>query len=157
MIKHLIDIESLTGDDIRFFLKQTHRFIVNNELIPNPKPLLQNKTIVNLFFEDSTRTLYSFEVAEKKLGAHAINFNAKYSSLNKSETLHDTVLNLAAIGADCFIVRHPENGSAKKMAEMLKDEVCIINGGDGTGEHPTQALLDIFTILQHKPKLEDLS
>lgn len=156
-MKHLIDIKSLTQNDILGFLNQTKQFLKDEKLITDVDPILKNKTIINLFFEDSTRTLCSFEVAEKKLGADVINFNAKRSSLNKGETLHDTVLNLAAFGADCFVVRHSEDHSALKIAQLLNDEVHIINGGDGTHAHPTQALLDVFTIQQHKPDFENLS
>src|SRR5580698_3359942 len=107
-------------------------------------PTLRGRTVVNLFFEDSTRTRTSFEVAAKRLSADVINFSAKGSSVSKGESLKDTALTLEAMGADAVVVRHSYSGAAHQLSGWLRGSV--INAGDGTHEHPTQALLDAFTI-----------
>lgn len=112
-------------------------------------PTLRGRTIVNLFFEDSTRTRISFEAAAKRLSADVINFSAKGSSLSKGESLKDTALTLQAMGADAVVIRHPASGSAHRLAEQRWMEGSVINAGDGTHEHPTQALLDAYTIREH--------
>lgn len=109
-------------------------------------PTLRNQTVVNLFFEDSTRTRISFEVAEKRLSADVINFSAKGSSVSKGESVKDTVLTLGAMGVDAIVIRHSESGTAQTIAESDWTHVPVINAGDGSNEHPTQALLDCFTI-----------
>jgi aspartate carbamoyltransferase catalytic subunit len=112
-------------------------------------PTLRGKTVVNLFFEDSTRTRISFETAAKRLSADVINFSAKGSSVSKGESLKDTAQTLQAMGADAVVIRHGSSGAAKRLADTQWIQAAIINAGDGTHEHPTQALLDAFTIKQH--------
>lgn len=112
-------------------------------------PTLRGKSVVNLFFEDSTRTRISFEIAEKRLSADVINFAAKGSSVSKGESLKDTAQTLAAMGADAIVVRHHASGAAHSLAHAGWINVPIINAGDGTHQHPTQALLDAFTIRRH--------
>ncbi|MCU1514841.1 MAG: aspartate carbamoyltransferase [Microbacteriaceae bacterium] len=109
-------------------------------------PTLRGKTVVNLFFEDSTRTRISFEAAAKRLSADVINFTAKGSSVSKGESLKDTAQTLAAMGADAVVIRHPSSGAPLVLAESGWIDAAIVNAGDGTHEHPTQALLDAFTI-----------
>ena len=117
---------------------------------PNKKlPTLRGKTVVNLFFEDSTRTRISFETAAKRLSADVINFSAKGSSVSKGESLKDTAQTLQAMGADAVVIRHGISGAAKRLADTQWIQATVINAGDGTHEHPTQALLDAFTIKQH--------
>ena len=117
---------------------------------PNKKlPTLRGKTVVNLFFEDSTRTRISFESAAKRLSADVINFSAKGSSVSKGESLKDTAQTLQAMGADAVVIRHGSSGAAKRLADTQWIQAAVINAGDGTHEHPTQALLDAFTIKQH--------
>ena len=121
-------------------------------------PTLRGRTVVNLFFEDSTRTRISFEAAAKRLSADVINFAAKGSSLSKGETLKDTALTLQAMGADAVIIRHGASGAAHRLANQNWIDAAVINAGDGTHEHPTQALLDAFTIRRHlKNDTGDLS
>lgn len=112
-------------------------------------PTLRGRTIVNLFYEDSTRTRISFEAAAKRLSADVINFSAKGSSVSKGESLKDTALTLAAMGADAVIIRHPSSGAAHRLANSNWIDGSVVNAGDGTHEHPTQALLDAFTIRRH--------
>jgi aspartate carbamoyltransferase catalytic subunit len=109
-------------------------------------PALRGKTVVNLFFEDSTRTRISFEAAAKRLSADVINFSAKGSSVSKGESLKDTAQTLAAIGADAVVIRHHSSGAPRVLAESGWIDAAVVNAGDGTHEHPTQALLDAFTI-----------
>jgi aspartate carbamoyltransferase catalytic subunit len=118
-------------------------------------PALRGKTVVNLFFENSTRTRTSFEIAAKRLSADAVNFSASSASTQKGETLLDTVKNIEAMQTDILILRHEASGAAKFIAE--RSNACVINAGDGMNEHPTQALLDIFTIRRIKKRLEGLT
>ena len=118
-------------------------------------PTLRGRTIVNLFFEDSTRTRISFEAAAKRLSADVINFSAKGSSVSKGESLKDTALTLQAMGADAVIIRHSASGAAKRLADSHWTNGAVINAGDGTHEHPSQALLDAFTIRKHLTKAGD--
>src|SRR5689334_19196201 len=117
-------------------------------------PTLRGRTVVNLFYEDSTRTRTSFEVAAKRLSADVINFSAKGSSVSKGESLKDTALTLEAMGADAVVVRHSASGAPHRLADWIRGSV--INAGDGTHEHPTQALLDAFTIRRRMGRLEGL-
>ena len=112
-------------------------------------PTLRGKTVVNLFFEDSTRTRISFEAAAKRLSADVINFSAKGSSVSKGESLKDTALTLQAMGADAVIIRHNASGAAKRLADSEWTSGSVVNAGDGTHEHPSQGLLDAFTIRKH--------
>ena len=112
-------------------------------------PTLRGRTVVNLFYEDSTRTRISFEAAAKRLSADVINFSAKGSSVSKGESLKDTALTLEAMGADAVVVRHPASGAPHRLAHAGWTRGCVVNAGDGTHEHPTQALLDAFTLRRH--------
>ena len=112
-------------------------------------PTLRGRTVVNLFFEDSTRTRISFETAAKRLSADVINFSAKGSSVSKGESLEDTALTLRAMGADAVVVRHPASGAPHRLAHAGWLDAAVVNAGDGTHQHPTQALLDAYTLRRH--------
>lgn len=147
-------IEDLSKEEILFILETTKSF---REILERPikkVPTLRGRTVVNLFFEVSTRTRMSFELAEKRLNADILNFSATNSSLAKGETLLDTVKNILAMKVDCFVLRHPVPGTPHLLARELP--VPIINAGDGAHEHPTQALLDIYTIQERKKRIEGL-
>lgn len=147
-------IEDLSKEEILFILETTKSF---REILERPikkVPTLRGRTVVNLFFEVSTRTRMSFELAEKRLNADVLNFSAANSSLAKGETLLDTVKNILAMKVDCFVLRHPVPGTPHLLARELP--IPIINAGDGAHEHPTQALLDIYTIQERKKRIEGL-
>ncbi len=154
-LKHLINLESLTKDQIFAILKQAQYFLENLNS-PLNKQILTNKIIINLFFEDSTRTRSSFEIAAKRLGADVINFNIETSSTKKGESLLDTIDNLSAMDANLFIIRHPSSGAAEFLVKHLKTQGSIINAGDGCHEHPSQGLLDLFAIAQYKKNFEKI-
>ena len=156
--KHLLSIEDLSKEEALGLLA-TAKELARITDGPNKKlPTLRGKSIVNLFFEDSTRTRISFEAAAKRLSADVINFSAKGSSVSKGESLKDTAQTLQAMGADAVVIRHGSSGAAKRLADSQWISASVINAGDGTHEHPTQALLDAFTIKSHlKPDAEDLS
>src|SRR5699024_2803444 len=120
-------------------------------------PLLRGKTVFNLFFENSTRTRTTFELAAKRLSADVINMDVAHSSRSKGEDDLDTLYTLEAMGADIFAIRHPESGAAARFAAHAADNVAIINAGDGSHAHPTQALLDVFTIRRHRPDFARLA
>lgn len=145
-MKHLISINDLTTSDALSILDLANEMSLVNARDIKKLPALTGKTLVNLFFEDSTRTRISFEIAAKRLSADVVNFSAKGSSVSKGESLKDTVLTLEAMGADAFIVRHAMSGAAQTISEAGWSNASIINAGDGTHEHPTQALLDALTI-----------
>ncbi len=152
--KDLLGIEDLSKEEILFILETTKSF---REILERPikkVPTLRGRTVVNLFFEVSTRTRMSFELAEKRLNADVLNFSSANSSLAKGETLLDTVKNILAMKVDCFVLRHPVPGTPHLLARELP--VPIINAGDGAHEHPTQALLDIYTIQERKKRIEGL-
>ena len=142
--KHLIESKRLTKKDIECFLNESEKYIKFNKKKLKKSNLLKGRTIFNLFFEDSTRTRTSFEVAAKRLGADLINVSVKDSSINKGETLLDTMTTINSMSPDVLIVRHPEEGISKKISKIVN--ACVINAGDGSYEHPTQALLDALTI-----------
>jgi aspartate carbamoyltransferase catalytic subunit len=153
-MNNLIDIKNLSKEDIvQLFLKADE--IKANSKKKNRK-ILRGKTVANLFFENSTRTLVSFELAAKRLGAHVVNLNLAKSSTAKGETLKDTIQTLQAMDINAFVVRHSQNHIGKEIQQWLNPDIKIINAGDGNNQHPTQALLDTYTILQHKKKIEDL-
>ena len=141
---HLIESKKLSKKDIECFLNESEKYIEFNKVILKKSNLLKGRTIFNLFFEDSTRTRTSFEVAAKRLGADLINVAVKDSSINKGETLLDTMTTINSMSPDVLIVRHPEEGISKKISKIVN--ACVINAGDGSHEHPTQALLDALTI-----------
>jgi aspartate carbamoyltransferase catalytic subunit len=147
MIKHFLSIENLNFYDIEKLIERGSFFLKNNQF----SNLLNGKIIFNVFFEDSTRTISSFSVAAKKLGASLINLNIQSSSKNKGESEIDTIKNLNAIGADFIIIRHFENMFSHICAKNVNDfsNISIINAGDGTNEHPTQALGDLLTMLNN--------
>src|SRR6187431_980034 len=144
--KDLLDLESLTGDQIRLILDTAEPFKEISERAIKKVPALRGSTIVNLFFESSTRTRISFEFAEKRLSADTVNVAATGSSVLKGETLVDTARNLEAMRIDMVVIRHGASGAARFLAERIESNV--INAGDGTHEHPTQGLLDILTMRQ---------
>lgn len=154
-LKHLLDIESLSKEHVLTLLDYADYFFTKG-IYPPHREILANKTIVNLFFENSTRTRSSFEMAAKRLGADVINFNLDYSSTKKGESLLDTVDNLSAMDASLFIVRHTSSGAAKYLATHLKAGASIVNAGDGCHEHPSQGLLDLFAIRYYKKQFEHL-
>jgi aspartate carbamoyltransferase catalytic subunit len=149
MTTHLLSIRDLTKENALNILDTAEELARITETPVKKLPTLRGRTIVNLFFEDSTRTRISFEAAAKRLSADVINFSAKGSSLSKGESLKDTALTLQAMGADGVVIRHPASGAAQRLADQKWMTGSVINAGDGTHEHPTQALLDAFTIRQH--------
>ena len=151
-VEHLIGIEHLTPRDIEIIFKTADSF---KEVINRPikkVPSLRDITIANLFFENSTRTRLSFELAEKRLSADVVNFSASSSSVSKGESLIDTVNNILSMKVDMVVMRHPSPGAAKFLSERIKAKV--INAGDGTHEHPTQALLDTYSIRERLGSVE---
>ncbi len=149
MITHLLSIMDLDKESAINILDTAEELARITETPVKKLPTLRGRTIVNLFFEDSTRTRISFEAAAKRLSADVINFSAKGSSLSKGESLKDTALTLQAMGADGVVIRHPASGAAQRLADQKWMTGSVINAGDGSHEHPTQALLDSFTIRQH--------
>ncbi|MFM7029540.1 MAG: aspartate carbamoyltransferase catalytic subunit, partial [Micrococcales bacterium] len=145
-MKHLLSAADLSRDAAIGILDVAEEMAGVNARVIKKLPTLQGKTVVNLFFEDSTRTRISFELAEKRLSADVINFAAKGSSVSKGESLKDTAQTLEAMGADAVVIRHSASGAAQTLAQSGWIDGAIINAGDGTHEHPTQALLDAFTI-----------
>ena len=141
---HLVETADLNKKEIEFILDEAKKFINFNKKRAKKSNLLEGRTIFNLFFEDSTRTRTSFEVAAKRLGADLINVAVKDSSINKGETLLDTMTTINSMNPDVLIVRHPEEGISKRISNNV--DACVINAGDGSHEHPTQALLDALTI-----------
>jgi len=141
---HLVETSDLNKKEIEFILDEAKKFISFNKKRVKKSNLLEGRTIFNLFFEDSTRTRTSFEVAAKRLGADLINVAVKDSSINKGETLLDTMTTINSMNPDVLIVRHPEEGISKRISNNV--DACVINAGDGSHEHPTQALLDALTI-----------
>src|SRR3982075_3959596 len=152
--KHLLDIQSLSADEIVTVLDTARAFKAVSERAIKKVPALRGKTVINLFIEPSTRTRISFELAEQRLSADIINFTAEASSLKKGETLKDTARNLEALNADFIVMRHSASGSPHFLARTLNSSV--INAGDGAHEHPTQALLDAYTIREKREKIDDL-
>ena len=152
--RHLIGLQGVPKEDIQLILDTTTTF---REVLERPikkVPTLQGKTVVNLFFENSTRTRISFELAEKRLSADTVNFSASSSSVSKGETLKDTMRNIEAMKVDMVVVRHAAAGTPKFLTTICDSN--IINAGDGIHEHPTQALLDMYSIREKVGKLEGL-
>lgn len=154
MASGLLGIEELSRDHIQKLLDRGRQFQPMQAQSVKKLDTLRGKTIVNLFFEASTRTRTSFEIAAKRLGADTISISAQGSSLSKGESLVDTLNTLAAMRPDAIVMRHSASGAPHFLARLLN--IPIINAGDGTHEHPTQALLDALTILDHRPSLEGL-
>src|ERR1041384_8307435 len=152
---HLLDIESLTTDEITTVMDTARAFKAVGERAIKKTPALRGKTVVNLFIEPSTRTRISFELAAMRLSADVINFTAEASSLKKGETLKDTARNLEALNADIMLIRHSASGPPHFLSRVVNSHV--VNAGDGAHEHPTQALLDAFTIREKKGRIEGLN
>jgi aspartate carbamoyltransferase catalytic subunit len=148
-MKHLLSAADLTRDEAVLILDTAAELATVTDRSVKKLPTLRGRTVVNLFFEDSTRTRISFEVAAKRLSADVINFAAKGSSVSKGESLKDTALTLEAIGADAVVIRHHASGAPHRLANAGWIGGSVINAGDGTHEHPTQALLDAFTLRRH--------
>ncbi|BAN34059.1 aspartate carbamoyltransferase [Sulfuricella denitrificans skB26] len=155
-LQHLLTIEGLPAATLRHILDTASSFLNVAEREVKKVPLLQGKAIFNLFFEPSTRTRTTFEIAAKKLSADVINLNVGASSTSKGETLLDTVDNLAAMQADMFIVRHSQSGAPHLIARHVAPHIHVVNAGDGRHAHPTQGLLDMFTIRHYKQDLTSL-
>ena len=151
-MKHLLSINDLSKVDAISILDTAQEMARVSDGPMKKLPTLRGRTIVNLFAEDSTRTRISFEAAAKRLSADVINFSAKGSSISKGESLKDTAQTLQAMGADAVIIRHGASGAAQRLADSRWMSGAVINAGDGTHEHPSQALLDAFTIRKHLSK-----
>ncbi len=156
-MKHLTSIRELDRGSVISLLDNAQQLSQVNDREVKKLPALRGKTVVNLFFENSTRTRISFEVAAKRLSADVINFSADSSSVSKGESLKDTAQTLEAIGADAIVIRHPLSGAPKLLADQGWISASVINAGDGAHEHPTQALLDALTIRQGFGLSEDLA
>ena len=152
--RHLLGIAGLTPPEITALLDLAQEAIAVSRQVEKKKAILKGRTQINLFFEASTRTQSSFELAGKRLGADVMNMAVKNSSVSKGETLLDTALTLGAMNPDILVVRHAAAGAPQLLARKVG--CSVINAGDGAHEHPTQALLDALTILQHKPSLQNL-
>ena len=152
--KHLLGLDGYPKKDIQKIIKTAFNF---REVLERPikkVPSLQGVTIVNLFFENSTRTRISFELAQKRLSADSVNFSASSSSLKKGESFKDTAQNIEAMKIDAVVMRHPTPGSPKTLTEFI--DACVINAGDGTHEHPTQAILDMMSLEEKFGKISGL-
>jgi aspartate carbamoyltransferase catalytic subunit len=154
MKHHLLSSADLTRDDALLILDTAAELRSLADRPIKKLPTLRGRTVVNLFFEDSTRTRISFEAAAKRLSADVINFSAKGSSVSKGESLKDTALTLEAMGADAVVIRHGSSGAPHRLANSGWVRSSVVNAGDGTHEHPTQALLDAFTMRRHLGDLE---
>jgi len=153
-VKSLLGLRDLSREEIEFILGQSESFKEINYRPIKKVPTLRGKTIINLFFEPSTRTKTSFEIAGKRLSADVVNFSASQSSITKGETLADTAKNLEAMKPDLLVVRAQASGVPELLSRLVSTP--IINAGDGFHEHPTQGLLDLFTVREHKRKIEGL-
>ena len=152
--KHLLAIEGLEPPAISQLLDLAESYVLLNRSGKTQRDLLRGRTLINLFFEDSTRTRTSFELAGKRLGADVINMSVSTSSVNKGETLIDTAATLNAMHCDLLVVRHDQSGAPNLLAQIV--DAAVINAGDGTHEHPTQALLDALTIKRRKGRIGGL-
>lgn len=152
--RNLLGLEDLTAEEIRTVLETADAFEDVSTRSVKKVPALRGRVVVNLFFEDSTRTRTSFTLAAQRLSADVIDFTSRDSSVSKGETLRDTVRNIEAMGVDVIVCRHPAAGAPHLVAKNVK--CCVINAGDGRHEHPTQGLLDIFTIRQAKGRVDGL-
>src|SRR3954453_1004515 len=152
--RHLLAIEGLRPPEIEYLLDLAESYVLLNRSGKTQRDLLRGQTLINLFFEDSTRTRTSFELAGKRLGADVINMSVSTSSVNKGETLLDTATTLNAMRCDLLVVRHDQSGAPNLLAQKVSSSV--INAGDGTHEHPTQALLDALTLRRRRGGLQGL-
>ena len=156
-LRHLLTTEGLPRELIVRILDTAEQFVSVSEREVKKVPLLRGKSIFNVFFESSTRTRTTFEIAAKRLSADVINLNVGVSSTSKGETLLDTVWNLQAMDADMFVVRHSQSGAPHLIARHVKPGVAVVNAGDGRHAHPTQGLLDMFTIRHYKKDFSELT
>ena len=156
-LRHFLSIDGLNRDLLHQILDTAAGFAGIGGRAVKKVPLLRGKTIINLFFEPSTRTRTTFELAAMRLSADVLNIDVQVSSTTKGESLLDTLRNLQAMHCDMFVVRHHSSGAAHFIARNVERNVSVINGGDGRHAHPTQAMLDMFTIAHHKKTFEDLS
>ena len=156
-MRHFLNISELSSEQLTHILDTAESFTSVDGQAVKKVPLLRGKTIVNLFFEPSTRTRTTFELAAKRLSADVLNINIATSATTKGESLLDTLFNLEAMNTDVFIVRHPESGAADFIAKYVAPHVSIINAGDGKHAHPTQAMLDMFTIRKLRKDFSYLS
>jgi aspartate carbamoyltransferase catalytic subunit len=152
---HLLGIESLSVDEIVGLLDLAEKYVALNRTAEKKNALLKGRTLINLFFESSTRTQSSFELAGKRLGADVLNMSVKSSSVSKGETLVDTATTLNAMRPDILVVRHQDSGAAELLSRKV--DCCVVNAGDGSHEHPTQALLDALTIRRRRKSFEGLT
>jgi aspartate carbamoyltransferase catalytic subunit len=152
--KHLLGLRDLSAEEISFLLDTAEGFEQISKRSVKKAPVLRGKVIVNLFFEDSTRTLNSFKLAASRLSADVVDFTKKTSSVSKGETLLDTAKNLEAMGIDIIVIRHSAGGAPKFLSRNIN--ACVVNAGDGFCEHPTQGLLDVYTIRKNKRSLKGL-
>jgi aspartate carbamoyltransferase catalytic subunit len=152
--RHLLSVDPLSAEEVHSLLDEAERWVAFNHGRRKQDDRLAGLTVINAFFEPSTRTLVSFEIAGKRLGAQVVNFHAAHSSLGKGESLIDTARTLDAMRPDLIVVRHGETGAAHAVADAVG--CAVVNAGDGTGEHPTQALLDALTIRRRKGRIEGL-
>ncbi len=155
-LKHFLTIEGLSKELLTEILDTAESFVGMSEHQVKKVPLLRGKTIVNLFFENSTRTRTTFELAATRLSADVLSMNIATSATSKGESLLDTIRNLEAMQVDMFVVRHALSGAAHFIAQHTAPHISVINAGDGQHAHPTQAMLDMFTIRQHKKQFEGL-
>jgi aspartate carbamoyltransferase catalytic subunit len=155
--RHFLSTQNLSESEIYRFIDRANTWLDHSDQLQQLDPLLAHKTIANLFFENSTRTRCSFELAAQRLGGNVLNFDAASSSLQKGESFFDTLDNLQTMGVDLFVLRHPENLAAQQAAEHLQHRAVVINAGDGTNEHPTQAMLDALTIFRCKNDFKNLN
>ncbi|MCU7836428.1 MAG: aspartate carbamoyltransferase catalytic subunit [gamma proteobacterium symbiont of Taylorina sp.] len=155
-LKHFLSIEGFKRQHLINILDAAEPFANVQQQAIKKVPLLRGKTIVNLFFEPSTRTLTTFELAAKRLSADVLNINIKTSATSKGESLLDMLQNLEAMHCDMFIVRHSQSGAAHFIAQHVSPHISVINAGDGCHAHPSQAMLDMFTIRRHKKEFADL-
>ncbi len=153
--RHLLQIEGMDRPEIGALLDLAESYVLLNRTGKTPRDLLRGRTLINLFFEDSTRTRTSFELAGKRLGADVLNMSVSTSSVNKGETLLDTAATLNAMHCDLLVVRHDQSGAPHLLAQKV--EASVVNAGDGTHEHPTQALLDALTIRRRRGRIEGLT
>lgn len=156
-LRHLLTIDGLSIEHIHTILNLAENYFAKDSGQIIQTQALQGKTVANLFFEPSTRTRSTFELAAKKLSAQVLNLHIAQSSTSKGESLRDTVRNLQAMQCELFVVRHHSSGAAHFIAEQVNNQVAIINAGDGCHAHPTQALLDMFTIKKHRGDFKNLS
>jgi aspartate carbamoyltransferase catalytic subunit len=154
VIKHLLSVTQLSPEDIIRILDTADSFREVGTRVIKKVPALRGRTVVNLFYESSTRTRISFELAAKRLSADVINFSTSGSSVSKGESLKDSALTLEAMGADAIVIRHSSSGAPHTLTRWV--DASVINAGDGTHEHPTQALLDLYTIREHFPSFDGL-